>query len=118
MQAFQQPIFQPYGVQPTLPPGWVEHYTAQAQPYWFNTLTQQSSWVFPMAPAEPPKKKKQTKYVAWSTPWQLLTNHHLLEKRFPVHIGSLCLHTMDTNFITIEKPKSLFGKCLKNLKSL
>jgi len=53
---------------PMLPPGWIEHRTPTGQPYWYNTITRQTSWLFPsplppLAPqeAQPRKKKKQTK---------------------------------------------------------
>lgn len=49
-------VYNPYGAPAALPAGWIEHYTPTGQPYWFNTFINQSSWVFPMAPA--PKKKQ------------------------------------------------------------
>lgn len=55
----QSIMYHPFGSSvPVLPTGWLEHYTPTGQPYWYNTITHQSSWVFPLAP----KKKKQIKY--------------------------------------------------------
>ncbi|KAI8982364.1 hypothetical protein BDF20DRAFT_866502 [Mycotypha africana] len=34
---------------PHLPPGWVEYRAPTGQPYWYNTMTRQSSWIFPSA---------------------------------------------------------------------
>ncbi|KAG2230561.1 hypothetical protein INT48_009901 [Thamnidium elegans] len=44
----QVPVYNAYGSVPALPLGWVENYTPTGQPYWFNTITNQSSWVYPM----------------------------------------------------------------------
>ncbi|KAI7890713.1 uncharacterized protein EV154DRAFT_510756 [Mucor mucedo] len=65
--ALGQPIvYHPFGTPaPALPAGWVEHYTPTGQPYWYNTTTHQSSWVFPVAP----KKKKQIKKKIPGTHW-------------------------------------------------
>jgi hypothetical protein len=65
--------YNPYGAPPPLPAGWIEYRTPTGQPYWYNTFTTQSSWVYPvMAPIPPaplhvqqqqapPKRKKQIK---------------------------------------------------------
>lgn len=66
-QGHQQPMYNPYNM-PVLPAGWIEYRTPTGQPYWYNTNTRQSSWVYPLqssipptSVAIPPKKKKQIK---------------------------------------------------------
>lgn len=61
-----QAIVYNYGAPPPLPPGWAEGRTPTGQPYWYNTTTGQSSWVYPVyqqsvQPVAAPPKKKQTK---------------------------------------------------------
>lgn len=63
-----QPILYNYGNTAPLPPGWVEYQTPTGQPYWYNNITRQSSWVYPVyQPPIPPinnvaaPKKKQIK---------------------------------------------------------
>ena len=56
----QPPTYYTPGI-PTLPPGWVEYRTPTGQPYWYNTATHLSSWVFPLHPnltLNQPKKKQ------------------------------------------------------------
>ncbi|KAK4521833.1 uncharacterized protein ATC70_004370 [Mucor velutinosus] len=67
---------------PMLPPGWIEHRTPTGQPYWYNTITRQTSWLFPsplppLAPqeAQPRKKKKQTKKKIPGTNWLFVLTH-------------------------------------------
>ncbi|KAI8051735.1 hypothetical protein BDF21DRAFT_498271 [Thamnidium elegans] len=75
----QVPVYNAYGSVPALPLGWVENYTPTGQPYWFNTITNQSSWVYPMMtslpPALPPKKKKQIKKKVPGTNWLFVLTH-------------------------------------------
>jgi transcription elongation regulator 1 len=53
---------QPLVYNPALPAGWIEYRTPTGQPYWYNTHTRQSSWVFPVQPSvAAPKNKKQIK---------------------------------------------------------
>ncbi|KAH7929430.1 HSP90-domain-containing protein [Leucogyrophana mollusca] len=49
---------------PTLPPGWTEHSGPAGQPYYFNSHTQESTYVrplptFPIVPQAPKKKKEK-----------------------------------------------------------
>lgn len=77
----QPAMYNPYGSVPPLPAGWVEHRTPTGQPYWYSTLTGQSSWVYPMAPVAPvaaaaaPKKKKQIKKKIPGTQWLFVLTH-------------------------------------------
>lgn len=48
---------------PMLPAGWIEYRAPTGQPYWYNTITRQSTWSFPAQQQQqpPPPKKKQIK---------------------------------------------------------
>ncbi|KAI8336436.1 hypothetical protein EDC96DRAFT_523993, partial [Choanephora cucurbitarum] len=66
----QPPTYYTPGI-PTLPPGWVEYRTPTGQPYWYNTATHLSSWVFPLHPnltLNQPKKKQIKKKIP-NTHW-------------------------------------------------
>ncbi|KAF7793686.1 hypothetical protein EIP86_004801 [Pleurotus ostreatoroseus] len=65
------PPFVPMGP-PPLPPGWAEHMSPTGQPYYYNALTQQSTYVRPLPalplasaftipPVQPAKKKEKPK---------------------------------------------------------
>ncbi|CEP10985.1 hypothetical protein [Parasitella parasitica] len=65
-----------------LPPGWIEHRTPTGQPYWYNTVSGQSSWLFPsplpplsQQETQPKKKKKQIKKKIPGTNWLFVLTH-------------------------------------------
>lgn len=67
---------------PMLPPGWIEHRTPTGQPYWYNTITGKSSWLFPsplpplsQQEIQPKKKKKQIKKKLPGTNWLFVLTH-------------------------------------------
>ncbi|KAI8997111.1 hypothetical protein BDB01DRAFT_769872 [Pilobolus umbonatus] len=68
MQSMQQRPNIPHSM---LPNGWVEYSTPTNQPYWFNTYTGQTTWIYPVAmtPDTPPVKKKQIKKKIPGTQW-------------------------------------------------
>lgn len=64
-QYHQQQYYNPYGagaVAP-LPPGWIEYRTPTGQPYWYNSITTQSSWTYPVAVNIPPPLQQQQQAV-------------------------------------------------------
>ncbi|KAI7898880.1 uncharacterized protein BX663DRAFT_489655 [Cokeromyces recurvatus] len=67
-------MYNPYGM-PTLPPGWIEYRTPTGQPYWYNTFTKQTSWIFPIHQSQPQKKKKQIKKKIPNTHWLFVITH-------------------------------------------
>ncbi|KAI0698538.1 hypothetical protein C8T65DRAFT_581745 [Cerioporus squamosus] len=80
MAAIPPPAF---AVPPPLPPGWTEHIGPNGQPYYFNAVTQESTYVRPLpafpiipqavaaAPAQkkPKKEKPAVKTPIPGTPW-------------------------------------------------
>jgi transcription elongation regulator 1 len=54
---------------PVLPTGWIEYRTPTGQPYWYNSTTRQSSWVFPTEATPLPAKQKQIKKKIPGTHW-------------------------------------------------
>ncbi|KAI8076516.1 uncharacterized protein B0P05DRAFT_546184 [Gilbertella persicaria] len=60
---------------PKLPSGWKEYRTVTGQPYWYNTVTHTSSWVFPTQEHLPPKKHKQIKKKIPNTHWLFVLTH-------------------------------------------
>ncbi|KAG0948521.1 hypothetical protein G6F57_001691 [Rhizopus arrhizus] len=56
---------------PMLPAGWIEYRAPTGQPYWYNTITRQSTWSFPAQQQQqpPPPKKKQIKKKIPGTRW-------------------------------------------------
>ncbi|KAI8086534.1 uncharacterized protein BX664DRAFT_360056 [Halteromyces radiatus] len=76
------PPARPINVPPPLPPGWLEYYTQGGRPYWYNTVTEQTTWDRPSQPATPPpppptttspiKPKKARKKIPGTT-WLLVT---------------------------------------------
>ncbi|ORE11453.1 hypothetical protein BCV72DRAFT_219992 [Rhizopus microsporus var. microsporus] len=80
----QSAYYNPNFYTPVLPAGWVEYKAPTGQPYWYNTLTRQSTWTFPVQAVSPQsqqqeqpkeKKKKQIKKKIPGTHWLFVLTH-------------------------------------------
>ncbi|CEI98498.1 hypothetical protein RMCBS344292_12605 [Rhizopus microsporus] len=78
----QSAYYNPNFYSPVLPAGWIEYRAPTGQPYWYNTLTRQSTWTFPVQAVSPqsqqqeqPKEKKKEADQIPGTHWLFVLTH-------------------------------------------